>query len=316
MNGNIGPSGWDQTKRGIRRTGLHLRSEMSALCILKLAVESKRSVKPVSHLRVGPGPFGRDQQPSLHWLRAKVEGANMRLGQGDSSPINAAANDKVGLVDTREHRPVEHEDNPSEHSSLAKPFSAGERGSDTVQEVKIKRHGTTKEALDFSSVDALRPSYNILVEYQPICCMMASMLSLANSQEAPPPGADEESAHLDRVFFALSDPVRRAILLRLDDGPALVSELKAPFPISIQAVSRHIQVLVRSGLVRQERTGRIARCHLDAGPIFNAAVWLNRYTKYWQNQFDDLVAVIERLPDAAETDPGSDGECGDKGGQP
>jgi DNA-binding transcriptional ArsR family regulator len=81
---------------------------------------------------------------------------------------------------------------------------------------------------------------------------------------------------VDRVFFALSDPVRRAILRRLDEGPALVSELAAPFEMSLQAVSRHIQVLVRSGLVAQERTGRIARCNLDAAPLYDAAVWINR----------------------------------------
>jgi DNA-binding transcriptional ArsR family regulator len=93
---------------------------------------------------------------------------------------------------------------------------------------------------------------------------------------------------LDRVFFALSDPGRRAILERLDTGPQLVSELAAPFRISLQAVARHIQVLVRAGLVKQERTGRISRCSLDAGPIFTAAVWINRYSKYWQQQFDTL----------------------------
>ena len=97
---------------------------------------------------------------------------------------------------------------------------------------------------------------------------------------------------LDRVFFALSDPVRRAILERLGEEALLVSELAAPFDISLQAVSRHIQVLVRAGLVRQERTGRISRCSLVAGPIFAAAVWINRYSKYWQEQFDLLAATL------------------------
>jgi DNA-binding transcriptional ArsR family regulator len=104
---------------------------------------------------------------------------------------------------------------------------------------------------------------------------------------------------LDRVFFALSDPVRRSILERLGEDTLLVSELAAPFDISLQAVSRHLQVLVRAGLVRQERTGRISRCSLIAGPIFAAAVWMNRYSKYWQEQFDLLAAAlaeIERPP--------------------
>src|SRR6266567_6708395 len=108
-----------------------------------------------------------------------------------------------------------------------------------------------------------------------------------------------EEGLLDRVFFALSDPVRRTILERLDGKALLVSELAVPFDISLQAVSRHIQVLVRAGLVRQERTGRISRCSLVAGPIFAATVWMNRYSKYWQEQFDLLAAVLaatERSP--------------------
>jgi DNA-binding transcriptional ArsR family regulator len=103
---------------------------------------------------------------------------------------------------------------------------------------------------------------------------------------------NSDAVSLDRVFFALSDPVRRAILERLGEKTLLVSELAAPFDISLQAVSRHIQVLVRAGLVQQERTGRISRCSLVAGPIFAAAVWINRYSKYWQEQFDMLAAAL------------------------
>jgi DNA-binding transcriptional ArsR family regulator len=104
--------------------------------------------------------------------------------------------------------------------------------------------------------------------------------------------ADPEAVALDAVFFALSDPVRRAILERLDAEALLVSQLAAPFAISLQAVSRHIQVLVRAGLVQQERTGRISRCRLAAGPIVAAAVWINRYSKYWQGQFELLAAAL------------------------
>jgi DNA-binding transcriptional ArsR family regulator len=105
---------------------------------------------------------------------------------------------------------------------------------------------------------------------------------------------DENAAEaaLNRVFFALSDPVRRTILRRLGEEVSLVSELAAPFDISLQAVSRHIQVLVRAGMVHQERSGRISRCSLDAGPIFSAALWLNRYSSHWQRQFDLLAASI------------------------
>lgn len=116
---------------------------------------------------------------------------------------------------------------------------------------------------------------------------------------------DPETARLDQVFFALSDPVRRAILQRLDEGPFLVSEIAAPFAISLQAVSRHIQVLVRAGLVAQERTGRISRCRLDAGPIHTAAVWINRYSHYWQAQFDALAVALDGI-EQRETGRGQD----------
>ena len=106
---------------------------------------------------------------------------------------------------------------------------------------------------------------------------------------------DSDEVRMDRVFFALSDPVRRKILEQLGEEAKLVSELAAPFDISLQAVSRHIQMLVRAGLVKQERTGRISRCSLVAGPIFAVAVWINRYSKYWQEQFDMLAAALEEI---------------------
>ena len=115
----------------------------------------------------------------------------------------------------------------------------------------------------------------------------------------PLPFVDEvEDPHeelLDRVFFALSDPVRRAILTRLGKGHLLVSELAAPFDISLQAVSKHVQVLVQAGLVQQERTGRIARCRLEVGPMFAAAAWINEYSQYWQAQFDALAGWLKAL---------------------
>jgi DNA-binding transcriptional ArsR family regulator len=114
--------------------------------------------------------------------------------------------------------------------------------------------------------------------------MSANMHSLAQPADA-----------LDEVFFALCDPVRRRILERLDGEARLVSELAAPFDISLQAVSRHIQVLVRAGLVRQARSGRISRCSLDAEPLEDAALWLNRYAKYWQTQFETLVQHLDRI---------------------
>lgn len=113
--------------------------------------------------------------------------------------------------------------------------------------------------------------------------------------------AKQREERLDRVFFALSDPVRRRILERLDGRALLVSELAEPFHISLQAVSRHIDVLVKAGLVEKERTGRISRCSLAIGPIVDAAVWINRYSKYWQEQFNLLALSLTAIdqPSAA-----------------
>jgi DNA-binding transcriptional ArsR family regulator len=103
---------------------------------------------------------------------------------------------------------------------------------------------------------------------------------------------------LDLVFAALSDPIRRSILERLDGESLLVSEIAAVYAVSLQAVSRHIQVLVHAGLITQARTGRISRCSLEAGPIGEAAVWINRYSKYWDAQFqtlaEQLMAIEQR----------------------
>lgn len=103
---------------------------------------------------------------------------------------------------------------------------------------------------------------------------------------------------LDLVFAALSDPIRRSILERLDGNSLLVSEIAAAYAVSLQAISRHIQVLVHAGLITQARSGRVSRCSLQAGPIADAAVWINRYSKYWDAQFqtlaDQLLAIETR----------------------
>ena len=107
--------------------------------------------------------------------------------------------------------------------------------------------------------------------------------------------AEADDVLLDEVYFALCDPIRRQILERLDGQALLVSELAAPFDMSLQGVSRHIQTLVRAGLVQQERSGRISKCSLEVGPLYEAALWLNRYSKYWQGQFDVLAATLAEI---------------------
>lgn len=128
-----------------------------------------------------------------------------------------------------------------------------------------------------------------------------SNASILRSVPASGQDAGADAARLDEVFFALSDPVRRRILERLDGEALLVSELATPFQISLQAVSRHIQVLVRAGLVQQERSGRISKCSLDARPLSEAALWLNRYSKYWQQQFEILAATLADIDERVGT---------------
>jgi DNA-binding transcriptional ArsR family regulator len=129
-------------------------------------------------------------------------------------------------------------------------------------------------------------------------------MKTATLQLVTPEGTPRtDEMRLDQVFFALADPVRRSILERLDGHALLVSELASAYDISLQAVSRHIQVLVRAGLVQQARSGRISRCSLDAGALYQAAVWMNRYSKYWQEQFDTLAATLARLDPLAPGEP-------------
>lgn len=120
--------------------------------------------------------------------------------------------------------------------------------------------------------------------------------------------ADPHQVMLDRVFFALSDPIRRDILRRLGGEPLLVSEIADGYPISLQAVSRHVQVLVRAGLVSQARSGRISQCSLEVGPLYGAAVWINGYSRHWQAQFDALKAWLEKDAAGRQVRKGSKGK--------
>jgi DNA-binding transcriptional ArsR family regulator len=89
---------------------------------------------------------------------------------------------------------------------------------------------------------------------------------------------------LDTTFGALADSTRRAILERLARGEARVTELAAPFAISLPAVSKHLRVLTKAGLLRREKNGRIQRCRLDAGPMKSATEWLARHQRHWENK--------------------------------
>ena len=93
---------------------------------------------------------------------------------------------------------------------------------------------------------------------------------------------------LDLTFGALSDPTRRAILNRLSQGESSVQELAGPFRISLPAISRHLRVLRRAGLLKQTRDGRVRRCKLEAAPMRDAQAWIEHYRKFWEGQFDAL----------------------------
>jgi DNA-binding transcriptional ArsR family regulator len=99
---------------------------------------------------------------------------------------------------------------------------------------------------------------------------------------------------LDRVFHALANRTRRALLKRLTAGAAKVTDLAEPFGMSLNAISKHLMVLEEAGLVRRTVNGRIHSCALDAGPMATAEEWLSAYEKYWTNQLDRLADFVER----------------------
>jgi DNA-binding transcriptional ArsR family regulator len=100
--------------------------------------------------------------------------------------------------------------------------------------------------------------------------------------------------HLSTTFAALADPTRRAILTRLADGDATVNELAAPFPISAQAVGKHLRVLERAGLIERGRCAQLRPSRLRAVALKDAAEWLDSYRAFWEAGFDRM---DERLRD-------------------
>jgi DNA-binding transcriptional ArsR family regulator len=100
---------------------------------------------------------------------------------------------------------------------------------------------------------------------------------------------------LDRTFSALADPTRRALLARLDEEDGLsVSELARPFPVSLPAIMKHLDVLSDAGLIVRTKTGRTVECRLSPAPMEQAMNWLARYERYWIEQLDRLAAFLEQ----------------------
>jgi len=100
---------------------------------------------------------------------------------------------------------------------------------------------------------------------------------------------------LSNTFSALADPTRRAILGRLAEGEATVNELAEPFPISVQAVSKHLKVLERAGLIARGRDAQWRPCRLQANPLKGVADWVEYYRRHWEESFDRLGSYLKEL---------------------
>ncbi len=101
--------------------------------------------------------------------------------------------------------------------------------------------------------------------------------------------------HLDTTFAALADPTRRAILARLASGEASVTELAEPFAMSLPAISKHLKVLERAGLIARGREAQWRPCRLEAGPLKQAADWLEHYRRFWDQSLDRLEDYLRKL---------------------
>jgi DNA-binding transcriptional ArsR family regulator len=103
------------------------------------------------------------------------------------------------------------------------------------------------------------------------------------------------SSQLDATFAALADPTRRAILARLATGEASVMELAEPFAMSQPAVSKHLKVLERAGLIRRGRDAQRRPARMEAGPLVEATAWIERYRRIWEGNYGRLDALLDEL---------------------
>jgi DNA-binding transcriptional ArsR family regulator len=108
------------------------------------------------------------------------------------------------------------------------------------------------------------------------------------------------SSNLNRTFAALADPTRRRILAHLARGDQRVTHLARPHAMSLPAVSKHLRVLEKAGLLRRRRYGRVHEMHLDARPLKRAAQWVEEYRKFWEGSLDRLAAYLEKTNEAAD----------------
>jgi DNA-binding transcriptional ArsR family regulator len=124
---------------------------------------------------------------------------------------------------------------------------------------------------------------------------------IVHSKQVPDARAECQApiaeAPLDDIFGALSDPIRRGIITRLTHGPCSVTQLGMPFDVSGPAISRHLNVLERSGLIERWKQGRVNYCRLVPQPLTQAAGWIQQHKAFWERQFDALADYLDREQD-------------------
>jgi DNA-binding transcriptional ArsR family regulator len=124
---------------------------------------------------------------------------------------------------------------------------------------------------------------------------------MSPSRTARAPDSDDD-AQLDRLFRALADRTRRAILRRLSTGSATITELAALSGMSLPGVSKHLTVLEQAGLVVRTVQGRVRRCSLKPGPLREASTWLAEYRSFWDSALDSLAGYVATAPRPGEPD--------------
>jgi DNA-binding transcriptional ArsR family regulator len=103
------------------------------------------------------------------------------------------------------------------------------------------------------------------------------------------------STDLDSAFFALADPIRRAIVSRLCEGPKSVSELSEPFDLALPSLLKHVRVLEQSGLVSSEKIGRVRTCKIEPHALHATEAWIHQHIAAWEKRLDRMEAHIERM---------------------
>ena len=130
------------------------------------------------------------------------------------------------------------------------------------------------------------------------------MKTAARPRDAPDlDAASDGPGALDEIFGALADPTRRAIVARLAEGPCSVSNLAAPFPISAPAITKHLAVLERAGMIARWKTGRVNYCRLVGDALGRAGAWIEQHHTFWERQLDALENYLDRETETCNQPP-------------